>query len=201
VSGRWHLVLWLWCVLALGPLAANARAQDFGAQADRPTIEPFLLCLTGSGERGAGEAIPKDHHQVGPVLTYEEFATLSLDVRKRAFQEASPETRATLARGHIREWMDVNRNRLGRQEVASFQWVITAITPELYRSSPESLAKWQVIEHSLTCSVSPEDAREAFDYVSKPTKHERHWEWRSRIGCWFESLLDSANKHLPSGMR
>lgn len=41
--GRRHVVLWLWCALALGLFAANGRAQDYGAQADRPNIEPFLF--------------------------------------------------------------------------------------------------------------------------------------------------------------
>jgi hypothetical protein len=123
----------------------------------------LALCLLAANSHADGS-------QVSVPGTYDVFMRLDLQGRTRAFNQATPETRAELVQTHIKRWIDKNRTRLNPEQLLVMLENLGFVTPDHYRrkASVDDLARAKDLAARTMAVFSPEDLVQALTFNGPP---------------------------------
>ena len=147
---------------------------------DNAALRGAIIALLALGLAGPPAAL--DLRGQKPVISYEAFVQLDESVRRERFNKYDPETKSYLMRTHAARWLERNRARLSRSQVALMQEVIDFLSPSAFAGTPEVHAKSKALIDKLECQLSHSDLVAAIRPDMTPPKTNwlnEIWEWLS----------------------
>ncbi len=149
-------------------------------------------------------AEPRTQASGSSFISYDDFMKLSPDARRPRFASLNPENKSLIVRTNAERWLARNRARLTKTEIAVFQEMIKAVTPDRYAKRHQAgIDKAeQALRDTMRCRVSPADVREAFNVFDTATSSVRpRWTYLDQAKCWVEWIAEDLVDYVPTVRR
>ena len=139
-----------------------------------------LLALGLAGQTAALELSAQK-----PVISYEAFVELDERVRRERFDTYDPDTKSYLMRTHATRWLERNRGRLNKSQIALVHEVIDFLAPSAFAGTPDAHAKSKALIDRLACQLSHSDIVAAI----RPDMTPPDTSWLSEIWEWLQNCV------------
>jgi hypothetical protein len=139
-----------------------------------------LLALGLAGQMAALELRAQK-----PVISYEAFVELGERERRERFDKYDPDTKSYLMRTHATKWLERNRGRLSKNQIALVQELIDFLSPSAFAGTPDAHAKSKALIDRLQCQLSHSDIVAAV----RPDMTPPNTSWLSEIWEWLQNCV------------
>ena len=100
--------------------------------------------------------------------------------RQERFDKYDPETKSHLMRTHGRKWLEKNRSRLSKAQIALINEAIDFLSPDAFAGTPEMQAKSMALIEKFKCAIPESDLVAAFRPDMTPSSN-----WLNEFWHWF----------------